>query len=257
MTSSSYAVRPGAEPLSHKGSDDVGVLVLHGFTGSPQTMRLVADALVAAGWSVELPRLPGHGTDVEEMLTTTFDDWSAVVESTFVDLASRVRSVVVVGLSMGGTLAAWVVARHPSEVAGAVFINAAVAPIDPAMLELVDQMIEAGETVAPGVGSDIADPDASEDAYEGTPLVPLKSLAAAVLDLEPRLGSITCPVLIMTSPNDHVVEPKASDLLAEAVGGPVERVTLERSFHVATLDYDKQLVIDRTIEFVQRVTSGS
>jgi carboxylesterase len=250
-----YPVRPGAEPLSHQGSD-VGVLVLHGFTGSPQTMRPVADALVAAGFSVELPRLPGHGTDVEDMLTTTFDDWSATVEATYDALAARVRSVVVVGLSMGGTLAAWLVARHASDVAGAVFINAAVAPIDPAMLELVDQMIDAGETVAPGIGSDIADPDAKEDAYEGTPLAPLKSLAAACLDLQSTLGAITCPVLIMTSPNDHVVEPKASDLLADAVGGPVERVTLERSFHVATLDYDKQLVIDRTIEFVQRVSAG-
>jgi carboxylesterase len=251
----SYAVRPGAEPLSHQGSD-VGVLVLHGFTGSPQTMRPVADALVAAGFSVELPRLPGHGTDVEDMLTTTFDDWSATVEATYDALAARVRSVVVVGLSMGGTLAAWLVARHASDVAGAVFINAAVAPIDPAMLELVDQMIDAGETVAPGIGSDIADPDAKEDAYEGTPLAPLKSLAAACLDLQSSLGAITCPVLIMTSPNDHVVEPKASDLLAEAVGGPVERVTLERSFHVATLDYDKDIVIERTLGFVRRVTRG-
>jgi carboxylesterase len=230
------------------------VLVLHGFTGSPQTMRPVADALVAEGFSVELPRLPGHGTDIEDMQGTTFDDWSATVEATYADLAARVRAVVVVGLSMGGTLTAWLVARHP-EIAGAVFVNAAVAPIDPAMLELVDQMIDAGETVAPGVGSDIADPDAKEDAYADTPLKPLKSLAAAALDLQPKLASIACPVLIMTSPNDHVVEPKASDLLAEAVSGPVERVTLERSFHVATLDYDKQLVIDRTIDFVRKVTA--
>jgi carboxylesterase len=250
---SSYAVRPGAEPLSHEGSD-VGVLVLHGFTGSPQTMRPVADALVAEGFSVELPRLPGHGTDVEEMKQTVFADYAATVEQAYAALAGRTEAVVVVGLSMGGTLAAGLVARHP-EIAGVVLINAAVAPIDPAMVAMVDDMIAAGETEAPGVGSDIADPDAKEDAYPGSPLVPLKSLGEAIIALQDELPKITCPVLIMTSTDDHVVEPVASDHLAEVVSGPVERITLERSYHVATLDYDKQLIIDRTTDFVRKVTA--
>ncbi len=250
---SEHAVRPGAEPLSHAGSE-VGVLVVHGFTGSPQTMRPVADALVAEGFSVELPRLPGHGTDIEDMKQTTFPDYAATVEAAYADLAARTEKVVVVGLSMGGTLTAWVTARHP-EVAGAVFITAAVAPLDPALLSMVDDMIAAGETAAPGVGSDIADPDAKEDAYLGSPLVPLRSLAVALGELQDDLPKITCPVLIMTSPNDHVVEPSASDHLAASVSGPVERVTLERSYHVATLDYDKDLIIERTTEFVRKVTA--
>ena len=248
-----YAVQPFAEPLSHAGSD-VGVLVLHGFTGSPQTMRPVADALISAGFSVELPRLPGHGTAVEELLTTGFDDWSGAVESAYAALSGCVERVAVVGLSMGGTLAAWLTARHP-EIAGAVFVNALVAPIDPAMLAMVDEMVQAGETVAPGIGSDIADPDAIENAYEGTPLVPLQSLAAGVVALQAALANISCPVLIMTSVDDHVVEPSNSDHLASAVSGPVERVALERSYHVATLDYDKDLIIERTIDFVRKVTA--
>jgi carboxylesterase len=253
----SYAVRPGAEARSHAGTDDgeVGVLVLHGFTGSPATMRPVADALVDAGYSVSVPRLPGHGTDVEEMLTTGFDEWSAEVAAAYATLASRARSVVVVGLSMGGTLAAWLAARDPA-IAGVVFVNPAVAPIDPALVAMIDDMLAAGETIAPGVGSDIADPEATEDAYAGSPLAPLKSLAVAINELQGALRDIACPVLIMTSPNDHVVDPAASDLLADAVSGPVERVTLERSYHVATLDYDKQLVIDRTLDFVLKVSAG-
>lgn len=245
------AVRPGAEPVSHPGSD-VGVLVLHGFTGSPQTMRPVADALVDAGFSVELPRLPGHGTHVEEMLQTAFDDWSSHVEAVYADVAARVDRVVVVGLSMGGTLAAWLASRHP-EIVGVVFVNPLVAPIDPGMLAMLDEMVAVGETIAPGLGSDIADPDAVEDAYAGTPLVPLRSLAAGVAALE--LSRISCPVLIMTSTNDHVVEPSNSDHLAATVSGPVERVTLERSYHVATLDYDRDLIIERTLDFVRKVTA--
>ena len=250
----SFAVRPGAEPLSHAGSD-IGVLVLHGFTGSPQTMRPLAEGLVAAGFSVEMPRLPGHGTDIEDMLATTFADYAAAVEASYADLAARTSKVVVAGLSMGGTLTAWVTARHP-ETAGAVLINAAASPMDPALVQMVKDMIAAGETVAPGVGSDIADPDASEDAYEDSPLGPLASLMEALDELQAELPKITCPVLIMTSPEDHVVDPSSSDHLAGAVSGPVERVTLSRSYHVATLDHDRQLVIDATIDFVRKVTAG-
>jgi carboxylesterase len=248
-----HPVRPEAEARSHEGSA-VGVLVLHGFTGSPQTMRLVADAMVSAGFSVEVPRLPGHGTHIDDMKTTGFDDWAAAVEATYGDLFVRTDKVVVVGLSMGGTLAAWLTARHP-EIAGAVFVNPLAAPFDPAMLHIVDEMIAAGETESAGTrtGSDIADPDAIENAYAGNPLVPLRSLSIALRELQSELAKITCPILIMTSTNDHVVDPASSDHLAATVSGPVERVTLERSFHVATLDYDRDIIIDRTIAFVHKV----
>lgn len=249
-----YEVRPHAHPLSHAGSAEVGVLVLHGFTGSPQTMRPVADALVAAGYSVELPRLPGHGTDVEEMKTMGFDDWSSHVEATYDALAARVSKVVVVGLSMGGSLGVWLTSRHP-EIVGGVFINAPVKPFDPALVAIVDEMLAQGETEAPGVGSDIADPDAVEDAYPGSPLAPLRTLMDAAERFQPDLAKITCPVLVITSTNDHVVEPSNSDHLAASVSGPVERLSLERSYHVATLDYDKQLVIDTTLDFIERVTA--
>lgn len=238
-------------------SNPVGVLALHGFTGSPDTMRPVSDALAAAGIPVEAPRLPGHGTRIEDMLDTRWADWSATAEQAYLDLAGRVERVVVVGLSMGGTLAAWLATRHP-ELAGAVFINPAVALADPDLRALVNDMLEAGETVAPGAGagSDIADPDAVEVAYDDTPLRPVLSLFDAIDELQPQLASITCPVLIMTSRQDHTVDPGASDLLATAVSGPVERITLERSYHVATHDYDKQLVIDSTIDFVRKVTAS-
>jgi len=239
---------------SHVGSSDVGVLALHGYTGNPDTLRLVFDGLVAAGLSVEMPRLPGHGTHIDDMLDTTFEDWSSVVEATYLSLAARVSRVVVFGLSMGGTLAAWLATRQP--VAGAVFVNAAVAPRDPEERQFIADMIGAGEEIAEGASgrSDIADPDAVEDAYSGSPLRPLLSLVDATIALQPALSSITCPSLIMSSREDHVVDPAASDHLASMVGGPVERVWLERSWHVATLDHDRDVIIERTIDFVRRLT---
>lgn len=246
---------PGAEPLSHAG-DRRGVLVLHGFTGNPGSMRPVAEACVDAGFSVEMPRLPGHGTTLDDMLTTGWDDWSGEAAAALGRLRERTDRQVVVGLSMGGSLTAWLATKNP-DLAGAVFINAAVAPSDPALRQMVQDMIDAGETIAPGVGSDIADPDVTESAYDGSPLAPLLTMLEAVDGFQADLASITFPVLIMTSPQDHVVDPSTSDHIASVVSGPVERLTLERSYHVATLDHDRELIRERVVQFCEKVFAGA
>lgn len=236
----------------------VGVLAVHGFTGSPATLTPLTDALVAAGHDVSAPLLPGHGTVVTDMNDVTYEDWRSCVAGALDALVSSSSQVVVVGQSMGAALVADVLSGR-SDVAGAVFVNPAVVPFDPEMLTIVDATIEAGETILPGGRSDIADPDVPDGhSYSDTPLLPFRTLASALVDLQECLGAITCPALIMTATNDHVVDPSASDHLAAALGSPsVERVTLDRSFHVATLDYDKQLVIDRTIDFIAKVTSAT
>jgi carboxylesterase len=78
----------------------------------------------------------------------------------------------------------------------------------------------------------------------------------AVSEIAAGLGKVECPVLLMNSPQDHVVPPSSSELIAESVSGPLERVTLERSYHVATLDYDKHEIERRAVEFAQKVTAG-
>ena len=245
----------GLEACSWPGGPH-GALVLHGFTGNPSSMRGVAEALADVGFAVELPRLPGHGTTIEEMLTTGFSDWAATAETAYLDLAGRVASLVVVGLSMGGTLAAWVTARNPAT-AGLVAINGMFEPPAQAFVDLLRTSVDQGCTVLPGIGSDIALPGVSEGAYEGSPIEPLISLMEATAELHGRLGEIRCPTLVMTSPQDHVVPPSSSDVLAAGVAGPVERVVLERSYHVATLDFDRDLIEKRTVEFALRVTSSS
>lgn len=247
-------VLPGAEPLSAAGGP-VGCLVIHGFTGNPSSMRPIAEAMVADGHSVETPRLPGHGTTVEDMNTTSWSDWTAEVESAYQRLAGRCDHVVAMGLSMGGTLTAWIGAEHP-EVAGLVLVNAAAEPSDE-MRAGLQAMLDGGDEYMDGIGSDVADPDVTESAYAKVPLAPLVSMLDAVADLQDRLGDITAPALVMTSPQDHVVAPTASDHLAATLGGPVERETLERSYHVATIDFDRDLIIERIRDFVRRVGSGS
>jgi carboxylesterase len=242
------------DPFSAAGGPH-GALVLHGFTGNPSSMRGLAEALAAAGFAVELPLLPGHATSVDDMLTTDFSDWAAAAEEAYVELAGRTDSVVVAGLSMGATLAAWVAARNPG-VAGLVAVNGMFEPPAPAFLDLLRTSLAQGCDRLPAIGSDIALPGVSEGAYEAAPIQPLISLMEATTELYERLPGIRCPVLILTSPQDHVVPPSSSDVLAERVAGPVERVVLERSYHVATLDFDRDLVEKRTVEFALRATSG-
>jgi carboxylesterase len=244
----------GAEPQSWAGGPD-GVLVVHGFTGDPSSMRPLASAFAAAGFTVELPRLPGHGTTVEEMMTTAWADWSGAADEAYGSLAARCERVVVAGLSMGGTLTCWLAIQHP-EIAGIVCVNPMVEPPAEPFMDMMRATVEQGVAVIPGIGSDIARPGVTESAYLGTPIVPLLSLLEAVTEMAPRLPEIRCPVLLFNSPQDHVVPPTASDLLASSVSGPIERVTLARSFHVATLDYDREEIETRAVDFAKKATAG-
>src|SRR5579872_3122867 len=165
---------PGAEPFSHDGGT-LGVLVLHGFTGNPQSMRPQADALADDGYTVELPLLPGHGTAVEDMIPTRFDDYTEAAEQAYLGLAARCDEVAVVALSMGGTLACLLAERHP-EIRGLVLVNPFVDPPAETFRDVLRGLLETGTEVAPGVGSDIAKEGSVESAYAGSPVAAALSL---------------------------------------------------------------------------------
>jgi carboxylesterase len=190
------------------------------------------------------------------MVETGWDDWLTEAERALGVLQARTPDgkVVVVGLSMGGALTAALAEGHP-ELAGIVLINApAAAP--PELAAAVEEMLAGGMEVMDSVGGDIADPDADEASYDETPLRPLLTMIVAGQDVRARLPEVTVPALVITSRQDHVVNPGDSDILAAELGGPVERIWLEKSFHVATLDYDRAEVESATVAFAQRVTSG-
>lgn len=251
-----HPVLPGCEPWSSPGGGPHGALVLHGFTGSPVSMRPLAEALAAAGLAVEMPRLPGHGTHVDDMVETGWDDWLTEAERALGVLAARCSDgrLVVVGLSMGGALTAALAQGHP-ELAGIVLINTPIAVPDE-LASGLEEMLAGGVETIDSIGGDIADPDADEASYDATPLRSLLTMVMASRDVRARLGEIGCPALVITSRQDHVVNPADSDVLAEEIAGPVERVFLEKSFHVATLDYDRDEVQAATVAFALRVTGA-
>ncbi len=240
-------------PFRHDGGD-VGVLLCHGFTGSPASLRPWAERFAAEGFSVRLPLLPGHGTRWQELNATTFADWLGEVDSALSDLTARCRSVVVCGLSMGGTLTLRLAELHPDAIAGIVLVNPAVMSLrkEMAVLPLLKHLVPSLK----GITDDIAKPGQSEFGYDRTPLKAVDAMRKGWAATRADLSALRLPVLLLRSRLDHVVEPENSRLILDSISSTdVTEIVLERSYHVATLDYDAELIFDESVAFVRRVTT--
>lgn len=247
------AVVPGAEPWSSDG-DGTGVLVIHGFTGSPASVVPWARELAARGWTVRVPRLPGHGTRWQDMNLTTWHDWYAEVDVAYRELAARCSQVFVMGLSMGGTLTLRLAEVHGDSIAGIVLVNPSVHTerIDRFALPVVQRFIAS----FPGISNDIAKPGQDEVAYDRIPLKAAHSLSQLWHLTKAEIAKVTQPVLLLHSATDHVVEPSnAAFILANVTSTDTTEVVLPDSFHVATLDYDAEVIVRDSIAFVERVGS--
>lgn len=227
--------------------DGPGVLVLHGFTGNPTAMRPLAEQLAAAGHAVELPRLPGHGTSWRDLARTDHTDWLDAAAAALDRLGSGPRAVV--GLSMGGLLALRLAQQRPAAVASLVLINPWLT-LDHPLKPLVGAVSRVLPSV-PGVGNDIARPDADELPYDRVPLRALAAVLTLQAAVRADLASVVAPTLVLTSRVDHTISRSDSTLVLDGIGAPRrEQVHLERSFHVATLDHDAELIADRTIDWI-------
>ncbi len=247
------AVVPGAEPWSADG-DGTGILLVHGFTGSPASMTPWARELAAKGWTVRVPRLPGHGTQWQDMNLTTWHDWYAEVDGAFRELQGRCSRVFVMGLSMGGTLTLRLAEDAGDAVAGIVLVNPSVHSerIDRFLLPLAQRFIPS----FPGISNDIAKPGQDEIAYRRIPLKAAYSLSHLWQLTKADIGKVTAPVLLLHSATDHVVEPSnAAFVLANVSSADTTEVVLPDSYHVATLDYDAPVIVRDSIAFVERLSA--
>jgi carboxylesterase len=247
---------PGTEPFSFDGSDSsVGVLLCHGFTGSPASMRPWGRFLADAGFSVRLPRLPGHGTRWQDLQLTRWPDWYGTVEDSFSELRRQCDQVFVAGLSMGATLALRLAEIHGDAVAGIVVVNPSLMSMRRSMRAL--PVLEKVVASAAGIGNDIAKPGVLENGYGRTPLRALRSLTELWAITRADLGRIEQPILIFRSAVDHVVEPQNTAVLLNGIRSTdLEERVLPRSFHVATLDHDAAMIFSGTVEFITRLKTA-
>jgi carboxylesterase len=242
-------VLAGAEPFQAEGGP-VGVLLCHGFTGSPQTLRGWAEYLAEQGLTVSLPRLPGHGTTWQDLAATGWRDWYGEVDAAFRALAGRCEQVFVFGLSMGACLALRLAEVHGEQVRGLVLANPSLAP-DTRLFLLMPVLKHLVRSV-PGIASDIKKPGQRELGYDRVPVRAAATLPGLWKTTVRDLGRVTQPVLVYRSTVDHVVGPGSMRvLLAGLPGGQVAVRECPGSYHVVTLDNDAQAVFEGSLKFVQ------
>lgn len=220
------------------------VVAVHGLGGSPASLGMLPGALRDAGHRVVAPLLPGHGTTPDDLAASTRASWLDAVRAALPD-----GPAVLVGQSLGGVLALLVAASDP-RVTGVAAFNAPVLPTDPDALEHLEWLLSRGTTMVPAGDADLADPDARDEAYDQLPVRALVELASLSTAAHEVLPGIEVPVLVVTSAHDGVVDPANGDELAGRVSGPVTRLLLPRSKHVACLDLDRDLLAARLLAWL-------
>jgi carboxylesterase len=239
--------------MRHEGSD-IGVLLCHGFTGTPQSLRPWAEYLAAQGLTVSLPLLPGHGTRWQDLALTGWQDWYATVERELHQLTERCTQVFVCGLSMGGALALRLAARHRDAVSGVCVVNpASTFPrLEGFVLPVGRFLVRSGK----GIASDIAKEGSQEVGYERVPTQAAYSLRDFFRVVRGELPQVTQPLMVLHSRADHVVPPTDSALILGRVSSAdVTETVLERSYHVATLDHDAERIFADSYGFITRLAA--
>ena len=252
---------PGAEPWSAAGSGArgvVGVIVTHGFTGNPAATRPLGQRLAAEGFRVEVPVLPGHGTDHHDLARTRYSDWVGALERRVDHLRPRLEHLVLVGHSLGATLSLDIASRRPDDIDAVVSINAPLtdregflAALSPVLQYLVPS-VPRGLAGMPA--NDVARPGVRESAYHRVPLRAARSLLVELPRIRRQLLDLTQPLLVVRSTVDHTVPPRDGIELQELVGsGDVREMLCERSYHVVLLDHDGPAVEAAVVDFVTDV----
>jgi carboxylesterase len=249
----SMSEQEGTEAFYAVGKNRIGVLVIHGCTGSPHSVRYLARSLARADYTVASPCLSGHGTTPADMATKTASDWIANLNADLDWLKERCDSLFVAGLSMGGTLTLYLAGQYPDLFKGIIPINAPIFFNLSAYASLA--YMRGGPAEAPGVSGDIKAPGVTDLSYPVIPVPTIKELLAIMKVTEEMLPLVTCPALLIISREDHVVPPTNGEYILSLISSQEKRILwLEDSYHVATLDNDKKKIVQESIAFIQAHT---
>ncbi len=242
---------PGAEPFTAEG-DRLGILVLHGFTGSPASVTPWARRMAAAGHTVAAPLLPGHGTRWQDLNATTWQDWVSEAQQSLQWVWERTDTVVVMGLSLGATVALRLAQTHGEQVQGIVAVNPIVHSERRGRqaLPFLYRFVPA----VPVNNDDIKKPGVHEGGYDRLPLRAAHSMTQLWAVVKSDIHKVNQPVLVFRSADDHVVEPSNSAwILANVASDETEEIVLHDSYHVATLDNDAETIFTQSLAFAHHV----
>ncbi|MFP7296391.1 alpha/beta hydrolase [Neobacillus niacini] len=242
-----YPVLPGAEPFFYKGNH-IGILICHGFVGTPQSVGFLGEQLAAKGFSVYGVRLRGHGTHYEDLEKCSYQDWIESIEDGYYFLQKHCQEIFVIGQSMGGTLTLNLTNKHRN-IKGIILINAAIKSIPPMEKyknSNVPRYINEGKP-------DIKDKSVNEITYSKAPVRSIQQLFALMDKTRDILPTISCPVMAFQSEEDHVVPPENGKFLFASIhSDDKEFIPLTNSYHVASMDFEKELIAEKCSNFIIR-----
>ena len=231
-------------------SGDVGVLLLHGFTGSPASMRPWAHFLVDRGIAVRVPRIPGHGTKWQDLNKVKWQSWPKRAEEDLQELIARYKKVFVFGLSMGGANTLHIAAKLSPLLSGIVLVNPMIHIPDPT-IKFID-LIKYITPKRPSVGDDIKKPGVTEWGYDALPMKGVAQLHRFLKVTRSTLNSVACPTLLFHSTEDHVLPVSNTEIIMAELGTSEKtRIELGNSYHVATLDYDADTIFESSYQFIK------
>lgn len=239
--------------LGHGKNQQVGVLLLHGYTGSPASMRPWAEYLHGHGYTVAVPRLPGHGRTPEELNKVKWNQWVERAEEDLIKLFNSCSTVFIVGLSMGGGLTTHLATKFSERLGGIILVNPMIHV--PGMNSKVVAVVSTFVKMRKSVGDDIKRPNTVEYGYDALPIVGLKEVLKMLEATRKNLSAITCPVMIFHSKDDHVLPVSNTNIIWQGIASQQkQRIELINSYHVATLDFDQDLIHENSRVFIESCT---
>ena len=258
---------PGDKSPVAIAGDRRAVLCLHGITGTPWEVRPLADAFVRLGCSVEAPMLAGHGGTLADLARTTWRDWLASAEAALSRLeATAARSVglsppvAIVGFSMGGLLALRLARLYPERISALAVMSAPLRlrPFQVMGIRAVgrlpvDYARRAWAAVPKLFGSDVSDPAMRVDnpSLHAFPVAALGNLLDLMDTVRPDLPAVRQPTLVVHGRQDHTVPMDDSLELTGSLGSDViERLWLDRSFHIVAQDVERAMVLEAVTRFI-------
>jgi len=229
---------------------EVGILLVHGFTGSPASMRPWAEYLNQRGYTVKVPLLPGHGTTPHDLNLVKWQEWPAKVESDLQELLRTCRKVFICGLSMGGGTTLNIATRYSQDLAGIILVNPMIhVKFVPHQLAWA---ISRFQKMRDSVGDDIKRPGITEYGYDALPAVGVYELLKMLHYTRKRLHDVTAPMLLFHSIDDHTLPVTNTEIVMKGVGSrQKQRIELVNSYHVATLDYDQEVIFENSRLFIE------
>ena len=247
-----------AEPFYYPASNQIGGLLIHGFTGTPKEMRGLGKFLWQQGLTVAGIRLFGHGTTPKDMIRARWQDWFASVEDGYYLLKNNVKKVFLIGLSMGGVLSLTFASKYP--VSGIVAMSTPHhLPNDPRL-----RIIKLISLVKPYFPKD--DPQWHDQkvlnehiCYSVDPTRSYAELDKLIKEMQYGLPNVTAPTLLINSVNDPTVtsEEHHIDYIYDAIGSMIKRkLLIEDSGHVITSDKQRKTVYNAVYNFIQEIQTS-